>query len=127
MMRYALLALLLAGCSSPGDVRKSQHTETMERPGALSTVAMCVTRGFDEIIRTPNNLRLDEAGGTAELIGRAQDILFGGDVGVAYVVDFRRLPNKAVAVTYYIASDALFPGTQREKIRKIIQACPSAS
>ncbi len=122
-----LLMSALAGCSfTPQNVRESKITETIVRPGALVKVANCVTRGFDEKIRTINSLRIDESSGVAELVSSdpGSFALIGSNpsTGALYVVDFKAMAD-GTRVDYFIRSDVLARETVRQRIREIVNTC----
>lgn len=132
-MRIASIMMLglLAGCQAmgmqhvtPASVRASSIavSETLVRPGRLSTVAMCVTRGFDERMRTVNNLRTDESVGSAEMIGNDTGSAFGPSEGALYVVDFKSIDG-GTQVKYFIRGDLRDIDGAQKRIRAIVGGC----
>lgn len=123
MRMLILTAVMLAGCTfTPQGVRESKISETLTSPGKLSSVALCVTRGFDEQLKTQNNLRIDEASGTGEMIATDQGTLLGGSTGAMYVVDFRRIES-GTEVVYYLRGDIITREHARNRIRGIVNRC----
>lgn len=118
-----LVVLLLAGCSyTPEQVRSDPETVVYHdvRPGALGTVAMCVTHGSEQKVLPflQHQLRIDSDAGIAELLLVAH----GVGQGPQAIVDFVEV-DAGVDVTV-----RLYPGnpqrrTLTEKYEDVVSRC----
>jgi len=127
MWRAAVVMIglvVLAGCTqlTPANVREGNISETIVLPGKLSTVAVCVTRGFDEKMQTLNSLRVDESAGSAEMIGSDPGLFIYTSTGAVYVVDFKSA-DTGTQVNYFIRSDVIARETAKQRVRTIIGGC----